>query len=128
MGEDYRVLIVEDTLDIAGLVQIVLDGMELSNYHCANGQAALDFLKDHHPELIVLDIGMPGLSGWDVLKIIREDETKNDIRIIIATAFNDAANRTIGRLQDVDAYITKPYGPRELKTLIEKVLELGTSG
>lgn len=124
MSEDYRVLIVEDTEDIAALVGISMDQLGLSHYHCRNGKLALEFLEDHMPDLIVLDIGMPGLSGWDVLKIIRENNKWDSVRVIVATAFNDAANRTVGKLQDVDAYITKPYGPRELKSIVTDILKL----
>ena len=124
MSEDYRVLIVEDTEDIAMLVAISMDHLGLSHYHCKNGKLALEFLETHSPELIVLDIGMPGMNGWEVLTVIRENSKWDNIRVIIATAFNDAANRTVGKLQDVDAYITKPYGPRELKSLVTEILKL----
>lgn len=124
MAEEYQVLVVEDTEEIARLVQYVLNQLGLTNFHCSNGYRAVEFLEEHHPQLVVLDIGIPGINGWQVLETMRKDPRLDDVRVIVATAFSDAANRTVGKLQEVDGYITKPYGPRELKELIMRLMQL----
>lgn len=122
---DRRVLIVEDTDDIAVLVNLTLTQLGLSCVHCNNGQKALDFLGvNAPPDLIVLDIGMPGMSGWEFLEIIKQESYFDQMRILICTAFSDPANRVVGKLQEVDGYITKPFGPQELKETVVSILGL----
>lgn len=124
MAEPY-ILIVEDSNDIAKLIGMTLDRLGLANHHCLSGQKALDFLEGREPPtLIVLDIGMPGINGWEFLDIIKQRPAYDKTLILVCTAFSDPANRTIGALQNVDGYITKPFGPEELKGAVSGLLEL----
>lgn len=118
-----KVLIVEDTDDIAMLVNMTLTQLGLTCYHCNSGHKALAFLEvNDPPDLIVLDIGLPGMSGWEFLEIIKKEAYFDHMRILICTAFSDPANRVVGKLQEVDGYITKPFGPQELKEMVTQLI------
>jgi len=127
MSQPPNILIVEDNTDIATLVQLALDQKNMNTHHCKSAYAALDYLQEIDPEcpdLILLDIGMPGMNGWEFLEIIRKEDDLKHVPVIVATAFSDPANRVVGKLQQVQAYITKPYGPMEIIQIVESVLHL----
>lgn len=128
MADDNKktVLLVEDNADIAGYVKLFLEAMELDAHHAGDADAALAYLESHRPDLILLDIGLPGKSGWQLLEMIREQVTRDHIRVIVATAFGDPANRLVGKLQHVDAYLQKPYEFAQLKKVVGEVLGTGT--
>ena len=121
---DY-VLIVEDTEDIAILVELSLEQLGLVSHHCKNAQSALDFLEENDPPmLIVLDIGMPGMSGWEFLEVAKTKPYFDSFKVVVCTAFSDPANRVVGKLQEVDGYVTKPFGPEDIKNAVAGLLEL----
>jgi two-component system, OmpR family, alkaline phosphatase synthesis response regulator PhoP len=120
-----RVLIVEDTEDIAQLVKIALEEMSLEVTHVNNGTKALAYLEVEHTDLIVLDIGLPGISGWQVLDAIKSQRSKERYHVIVLTALTDSANRVIGKFQDVDAYLNKPFDVRQLKQIVHELLTDG---
>lgn len=120
------VLIVEDIEDLAGVMQITLRRMGINTHHVSDGYAALDFLAENTPDLVLLDIGLPGMSGWDVLENIKANMEEIPFPIIILTAFNDPANRLIGRLQKyVTQYVTKPFEVETLRKAVRSALQLG---
>ncbi len=122
MAELRNVLIVEDSEEIGRLVEISLEHAGLASHYCNSAIQAIAFLEEimpEKPDLIILDIGMPEMNGWEFLEIIRQQEHLRAVKVVITTAFSDPANRVVGKLQDVDAYITKPYGPSELIRVIE---------
>jgi len=121
------VLIVEDIEDLAGVMQITLRRMGIESYHASDGYIALDYLAQNTPDLVLLDIGLPGMSGWEVLEQIKANMNDNDIPfpIIILTAFNDPANRLIGKLQKyVTQYVTKPFEVETLRKAVRGALQL----
>lgn len=88
-----------------------------------NGQSAIEMARQEKPALIFLDISMPKLSGYEVLKILRSDvETKN-IYIIILTASAQMADKKRAFKAGANEYITKPFSPRMIKTKLLKLLE-----
>ena len=121
---DKLVLIVEDQPEIAAIVQVVLEGMGLASHHVSNGDLALQFLEMNRPDMIVLDIGLPGMSGWDLLNIIQEWRKGEHIPILVTTAFSDPANRLVGKLQDVDHYLQKPFEVAQLQEIVSHLLGL----
>jgi len=126
-GHKKSVLLVEDNDDIAGYVKLFLEAMELETHHVADANAAIAYLKLHRPDLILLDIGLPGVSGWQLLEMIKDQVTRDGIHVIVVTAFTDPANRLVGKLQHVDAYLNKPYEFAQLKKVVGEVLGTGTS-
>lgn len=126
-GEKKRVLLVEDNDDIAGYVKLFLEALELDTHHAGDADAALAYLESNRPDLILLDIGLPGKSGWQLLEMIKEHVTRDKIHVIVVTAFTDPANRLVGKLQHVDAYLNKPYEFAQLKKVVGEVLGKGAS-
>lgn len=120
-----HVLIVEDQDYLAEIVSHTLRQIDLTSTICLNGEDAIVYMeKNSLPDLIVLDISMPGMSGWDFLEIIKGYEETKLIPVIITTAHGDAANRLIGKLRDVDRYIVKPYKPQEIQEAVKEALKL----
>ncbi len=86
---------------------------------------ALEFLKSQTPDLLVLDIGLPGMTGWQLLEQVKVEELLPDeVPVVITTAFSDPANRVVGKLQAVTRYITKPFAPAEFRSVIVELLSL----
>jgi CheY-like chemotaxis protein len=126
MSEAYTplVMIVEDTHYIGELAALILKRIGLETELCLSAEDAIRYMEEIAlPDLIVLDIGMPGMSGWEFLDIIKAYEDTKTIPVIVTTAYSDAANRLIGRLREVDRYLTKPYKPNELQTIVGQILK-----
>lgn len=122
-------LIVEDNDDVAALIQIMFNRMGIENQHAGNGFAALTCLEERLPDILLLDINMPGMTGWQVLDAIRERYPDFIFPIIVLTAMADPANRLIGRLQQhVVRYMTKPFSLDELSAAVREALGLPVEG
>ncbi len=116
-----NILIVDDTIEYGELVQasLIRSGLQADYVH--NGQSALDYLNKRMPDVMLLDIGMPGMSGWAVLDEIKVRYPQANFPVIVLTAFNDPANKLVGKFQQqVFRYCTKPT---DLRTLASTVLE-----
>lgn len=119
------VLIVEDADDIAGLMQHALRRLGVNSHHARSGFLALDFLAQTTPDLLLLDINMPGMTGWQVLDTIKERYPDARYPVIVMTALTDPANRTIGKLQSqVVRYLTKPFELAVFEKAVRDVLNL----
>jgi two-component system catabolic regulation response regulator CreB len=119
LSDSQVILIVEDAVELA---QIALHRMGLETHHAPNGQRALDFLASNRPDLMLLDIGLPGMSGWDILEALKTNENA-DFPIIILTASGDPVNRLIGRLQErVIRYMVKPFSVDDLSRAVREAL------
>ena len=123
-GNGKLVLIVEDQEEVATIVSLALKGIGLQSVRAPNGDKALEFLNTNRPDMIVLDIGLPGMSGWELLEIIQAWRKDERIPILVTTAFRDPANRLVGKLQDVDHYLPKPYEITELQEIASRLLGL----
>ncbi|RMG84924.1 MAG: response regulator [Chloroflexi bacterium] len=122
---DKTILIVEDTVELAEMMMLALRALpNIHIHHAHRGEAALDWLEQNHVDLIVLDIAMPGMNGWEVLDVIKERVRAEGIKVIVTTAFTDPANRLIGKFQDIAVYMTKPYRITELRQVISEQLGL----
>ena len=121
------ILLVEDNDDIAGYVKLFLETMGLASYHASNADDAVEWLKSNRPDLILLDIGLPGTSGWQLLEQIKDRVKEDNIRVVVVTAFTDPANRLVGKFQHIDAYLNKPYEFGQLKKLMGDLLGLSIS-
>ncbi|PJF40666.1 MAG: response regulator [Chloroflexi bacterium] len=120
-----QVLIVEDTQDTADLMMLTLQRLGVETFHAPDGYVALEFLENNTPDLMLLDIGLPGMSGWDVLEAIKEHDPDNSFPVIVLTAFADPTNKLIGKFQNrVHQYITKPFEMKHLQEVVREVLSL----
>ncbi len=116
------ILIVEDTEDLAGFIKLAIEEIGMDAHHASDAAHAMAFLEDNRPDLIILDIGLPGVSGWQLLETINERRQLEKIFVVVTTAFQDPANRLIGKLQDVDGYLNKPFRFKELKDIVTGLL------
>ncbi len=110
------VLIIEDTEDIAVIIQLTLGASGFETRHAPNGTQALRIFEERRPDLVLLDIGMPDMNGWQVLEAIKKQFPDANMPVIVLTAFDDPANKLIGKLQHlVYRYLTKPFDPERLR-------------
>lgn len=113
------VLVVDDEPRITGLVRDYLDQAGFSVLEAADGHEAIDAFRRHRPDLVVLDLGLPGIDGLDVVRELRSD---SDVPIVILTARSDETDRVVGLELGADDYVVKPFGPKELVARIRAVL------
>jgi DNA-binding response OmpR family regulator len=124
MHTPARVLVVEDEHDIAGLIKHTLE-RESTGTHVdivGTGDAALRSVNDQPPDLIILDLNLPILSGFEVCRILRARPGSAQIPIIILTARTAESDRVSGLDLGADDYITKPFSLRELAARVRAVL------
>jgi DNA-binding response OmpR family regulator len=120
------VLLVEDDPEIALAVQTVLAQGKLDVRTTENGRKAFRLFHDHNPELVILDIGLPGdLDGWDVLDRLR---AISDVPVLILTARGLEADKVRGLEGGADDYLTKPFGNRELWARVQALLRRSPGG
>lgn len=120
-----KVLIVEDDLQIQELVRFNLEKEGFFVMSASDGEEGLNLVKKEKPELIILDLTLPMIDGYDVCKILRAQKDTASIPIIILSARNDVADKVIGLELGADDYITKPFSPRELSARIKARLREG---
>lgn len=116
------ILIVEDEADIAELVQLYLSKEGFRCHVCRDGNTALDRFKVIQPDLIVLDLMIPGLDGLEVCARIRQQQATKDPYIMMLTAKGEEMDRIIGLSTGADDYMVKPFSPRELVARVRAVL------
>ncbi|AZQ55911.1 two-component system response regulator CreB [Burkholderia cenocepacia] len=113
------ILIVEDEQAIADTIVYALGTDGMQTVHCTLAQAALDRLRDTRVDLVVLDVGLPDLSGFEVCRRLR---TFTDIPVIFLTARHDEIDRIVGLEIGADDYVVKPFSPRELAARVRVIL------
>ncbi len=122
-----RILVVEDERDIGALIAYHLAREGYRVRTAGDGAEALAALAAERPDLVVLDLMLPGASGYDVLKEVRERDELRDVPVVVLTARRDEADRVKGLELGADDYITKPFSPRELVLRIAAVLRRARS-
>ena len=118
-GTVTTVLVVDDEPRITRLVRDYLDRAGFRVLEAADGHAALATFHRHGPDLVVLDLGLPGVDGLDV---IRELRATSDVPIIILSARSDETDRVVGLELGADDFVVKPFGPKELVARIRALL------
>lgn len=124
MSDAFFALIVEDTPELGELIKLTLMHARIESYHAANGRLALEFLEQQRiPDIMILDIGMPGMSGWEVLDAVKTRFPETNFPVVVLTAFDDPANKLIGKFQNrVFRYLTKPYEPSTVLNTVREAL------
>jgi DNA-binding response OmpR family regulator len=117
-----RILVVEDDRDIADLIRHYLTRAGHSVEVLASGSTALARVKEETPDLLILDLMLPGMSGIEVCRAIREDVTIARLPIIMVTARAQESDRVGGLESGADDYVTKPFSPRELVARVAALL------
>jgi len=117
-----KVLVVDDERDIVELLTYNLEREGFTVIPAYDGETALAEARTHAPDLILLDLMLPGIQGIEVCKLIRSDPSLNSIPIIMITAKSDEIDRVLGLEMGADDYITKPFSVRELIARIHSVV------
>ena len=121
-GDRPVVLVADDDDDIRDLVAFRLDRAGYEVLRAGDGQQALDLAKEHVPDLAVLDVMMPKLTGYDVTRELRADAATSRIPVILLTARVQEADVARGFEAGADDYVKKPFSPQELKARVQAVL------
>lgn len=116
------ILIVEDEPEIARLIQMSLETEGFSCYNCRDGLSGLRVFQEQQPDLIILDLMLPGLDGLEVCARIRQKPGAKDPYILMLTARGEEIDRVIGLSTGADDYLVKPFSPRELVARVRALL------
>ena len=116
------ILIVEDEKDIAKMLEYNLkkEGFKIFSVH--DGEDALDYAQGKQPDLVILDLMLPGIDGLEVCKTLKKERKTAGIPIIMLTAKSQESDKVVGLELGADDYMTKPFSPRELIARIKAVL------
>ena len=116
------ILVADDDRDIRELVVFKLEQSGYGVIEAEDGAAALEAARLHRPDLCVLDVMMPGLSGVEVIRELRRDRGCTDVKVILLTARAQEADVETGFSVGADDYVVKPFSPRELVSRVQAVL------
>jgi two-component system, OmpR family, response regulator VicR len=118
------ILCIEDESEMIDLMRLILGRRGYEVKGATSGMDGLKMIREEKPDLILLDLMMPEMDGWEVYQQIRADEKTRDIPVIVVTAKAQSIDRVLGlHIAKVDDYIAKPFSPLELINSVEKVLK-----
>jgi DNA-binding response OmpR family regulator len=118
-----RVLCIEDDPEMIDLIRLILERRGFMVQGATGGRAGLQALQESPPDLVLLDLMMPDMDGWDVYQNMKSEPTMRGIPVIIVTASGQSIDRMLGlEIAKVDDYIVKPFSPQALLESVEKVL------
>jgi two-component system alkaline phosphatase synthesis response regulator PhoP len=118
-----RILVVDDEIYIVHILEFSLTMEGYSVLTASNGEEALHVIEQERPDLVVLDIMMPKLDGFEVCRRLRQDEQFRSLPVILLSAKGRPVDRDAGLDAGADDYITKPFSPRKLLEKIRELLE-----
>ena len=118
----FRILVVDDEPDLLELVEFTLTQAGYQVETAQTGSDALEMLRVRPPDLLLLDLMLPDLSGIEICKLVRGDAATVDLPVIMLTAKGEEVDRIVGFELGADDYVTKPFSPRELALRVRAVL------
>jgi two-component system alkaline phosphatase synthesis response regulator PhoP len=114
MAQKERILVVDDDKDITRLIRSYLEKAGFDVLTAYDGATAVTLLRHERPDLIVLDLMLPDMDGWDITRLIRRDERLQNMLILMLTARVEDTDKIVGLEIGADDYITKPFNPAEI--------------
>ena len=118
-----RIIYFEDDKDMVELVRIILGREGYQVEGIAEGQAGIKAVQQNSPDVILLDLMLPDMDGWEIFRQLKHDELTADIPVIVITAKAQSIDKVLGlEIAKVDDYISKPFRPNELVNRVEEVL------
>lgn len=114
---------VEDSAVIRRLIEVCLRAADLEIITRDDGKSGLHAVSSESPDLVVLDIGLPGMDGWQVLDRIRRDDATHDIPVVVLTAHAEEESRRRANEGGADAFVTKPFQPNDFRATVLSLLE-----
>jgi CheY-like chemotaxis protein len=125
MNKRLRVLCVDDEPGVAELISLILQPQNVQVDGATSGQEALDRMRHNPPDVVMLDIMMPDMDGWEVYHHMRADLHLKNIPVIVVTARNNSFEEIIARERaGVSDYVTKPFVPNDVRQSLAKVVNL----
>jgi two-component system response regulator VicR len=123
--ERKKILCIEDEPEMIDLIKLILERKGFEVLGAVGGKEGLEVIRREMPDLILLDLMMPEVDGWEVFRQMRADEQLKDIPVIVVTAKAQSIDKVLGlHIAKVDDYVTKPFGPQELLKSVNKVLAI----
>jgi len=116
-----KLLIADDETGIRELVRMTLESDAYEIVEASNGEEAVALARELHPELVLLDVMMPRLDGFEACLKIKEDPATSDIVVVMLTARAQESDRELGQAAGADEYFTKPFSPVALMRLVEEI-------
>ncbi len=128
MTEDRKkVVCIEDELEMIELVKLILGRSKFDVTGAVGGHEGLQKIAEIKPDLVLLDLMMPEMDGWEVYQKMKASEEMRDIPVIVVTAKAQSIDRVLGlHIARVDDYITKPFGPQDLLDSVERIIRIHT--
>ena len=117
-----HILCIEDEPEMIDLIRLILGRRGFEVIGAAGGKEGLEKVRKEPPDLILLDLMMPDMDGWEVYQQIKADEKTKDIPVIVVTAKAQSIDKVLGlHIAKVDDYIAKPFSPQDLLNSVDKV-------
>ena len=128
MAEEKKTVVcIEDEPEMIDLVKLILGRKGFELVGAVGGREGLDTVRKLKPDLVLLDLMMPDMDGWEVYQQMKADDELKDIPVVVVTAKAQSIDKVLGlHIAKVDDYVTKPFGPQELLHSVRKVLGLPT--
>lgn len=117
-----RILVIEDSAVIRRLIEVCLRAADLDIAMREDGPSGLDAVRTESPDLLVLDIGLPGMDGWQVLDHIRSDPATRSLPVVVLTAHAEEESRRRADEGGADAFVTKPFQPNDFRQTVLDLL------
>ena len=123
VNENIRIVCVEDEPEMIDLIRLILGRKGFEVVGANGGTAAMGVVQEVRPDLILLDLMMPDMDGWEVYQQLKADDELSDIPVIVVTAKAQSIDKVLGlHIAKVDDYISKPFSPQELMDSVDQVL------
>lgn len=124
-ANNKKIVCIEDEPEMIDLIRIILKRAGFDIIGAVGGEEGLKAIRAHKPDLVLLDLMMPDIDGWEVYRQMKAEESLKDIPVIVVTAKGHSIDRVLGlHIAEVDGYIVKPFNADELLSNVNKVLEL----
>jgi len=119
-----QILCIEDEPEMIDLIRLILGRRGFEVVGAAGGKEGLEKVRQEQPDLVLLDLMMPDMDGWEVYQQMKADEKTKDIPVIVVTAKAQSIDKVLGlHIAKVDDYIAKPFSPQELLNSVDKVFD-----
>lgn len=119
------ILVVDDDPEIVSMLSTRLSARGYKVSTASDGKAAIERAKRERPELVLLDVMMPGKSGWEVVRALKQDPVTQSIKVVMVTAIGENVNAMTSPLYGADAYIDKPFEFERLERVIADLIGAG---
>jgi DNA-binding response OmpR family regulator len=118
-----KIVYIEDEQEMIDLIRLILVRKGYEVFGASGGREGLDLIRKLLPDVVLLDLMMPDMDGWDVYQQMKADETTRQIPVIVVTAKAQSIDKVLGlHIAKVEDYISKPFSPQELVNSLERVL------